>query len=76
MKLDWRHTPGNLRQPWSTECGQYALYITAAGSSGPCYVAGYHPVLGGLFYVGDPQRNTDDAKADCERHAARQREAA
>jgi hypothetical protein len=74
--LEWKSTPGNLRQPWITECGQYALYTTAAGTSGPAYVAGWHPVLGGLFYIGNPTTSPEDAKADCARHAAKQMEAA
>ena len=74
--LEWESTPGNYRRPWVTKCGQYALYITAAGLSGPAYIAGYHPVLGGLFYIGNPSTWPDDAKGDCERHAVRQRETA
>lgn len=76
MSLVWQDTSSNLRRPWVSSCGQYALYTTAAGTSGPAYVAGYQPVLGGLYYIGNPTTDVNDAKADCERHADKQREAA
>lgn len=75
MTLEWRST-GNLRRPWESECGQFAVNVTCGGASGPCYVASWSPVLGGLYYVGEPRKNVNDALEDCERHDKKIREAA
>jgi hypothetical protein len=76
VTLEWQHTPGNLRCPWVTACGQFSVHVSAAGSSGPVFIAGWSPVVGGLYYVGEPRLNVDDAKEDAERHDRKIRETA
>lgn len=73
--LEWEHAT-NYRIPARTRCGAYSVFLNVGGSMGPTYVAGWHPTLGGLFYIGEPRQTVDEAMTDCEAHLAKAQEAA